>query len=235
VDEKKRGVIMEMPAIITQAVNNIDLGVVSEQVENYAPAIAVVKNTWDKESLLEILNGQISVPDSVINSAIEEKIAGSDKVKSLTLTSQADGRLKIEADTFKVGRLELLGTVDEFVHKDSQTYAVYTVKERELPDHKVVSWIFSRISLSMAQKLVGKIDLGDDLPTTINHNTVKIDFSELLKQSDLGQTSFMGYNLLDALVIEKAEPHDGYVEFTTALNVPEPVKKMLQNIFLAAI
>ena len=226
---------MDMPAGIVEAVNKIDFGVLREQAEDYAPAIAVVQNTWNKESLLDILSGHISVPDEVINAAIAENLTGSDQVKSLTIASQADGRLKIEAATAKVGRLELMGTVDAFVHDKEQSYVSYTVRERELPDHAMMSWIFSRISLSMAQRMVGKIDLGENLPTSIDHNTVKIDFSELLKQSALGQTSFMGYNLLDALVIEKAEPHDGYVEFTTGLAIPKPVEKMLLNVLLAAI
>ena len=87
----------------------------------------------------------------------------------------------------------------------------------------------------MAQKFVGKVDLGDTLPTTIDHNTIHVDFQPLLKETAFGKISFMGYNLLDALVIESAEPHDGYIEFTTALNIPEPVKKMLLNLLLTAI
>ncbi|MFA6849033.1 MAG: hypothetical protein WCS30_01640 [Selenomonadaceae bacterium] len=224
--------MMDMPAAVTETVNSIDWSNASAAVEDYAPAIDVVKKTWDKESLRDILSGRIAVPDDVINNAIADHIDGASKVTKLVIASQSDGRLKINADTKSMGRVELLGTIDEFVHDGDQSYVTYTLKKRSLLDHGTLSWIFSRISLSMAQKIVGKIDLGDELPSKTQGNTITIDYSELLNQSDLGQTAFMGYNLLDALRIEKAEPHDGYVEFTTGLNVPDSVKTMLINILL---
>lgn len=226
---------MDMPAVITQAADAVDFSMIREAADDAAPAIAVIKSTWDKESLLAILSGHIAVPDEVINKALAEHTADSELVRSVTLTSQEDGRLKVEADTTKIGRLSLTGTIDAFVHKDGAAYLDYTVKEKSLPDHKMMSWIFSRISLSMAQKFVGKVDLGDTLPTAIDHNTIHVDFQPLLQDTAFGKVSFMGYNLLDALVIEKAEPHEGYIEFTTALNIPEPVKKMLLNLLLTAI
>ena len=224
---------MDMPTVISaEALNSIDFNDISSKIENYSSVIDVVKKTWTKESLLDILSGKISIPDDVINASIAEQIDETSKVKSLTVSSQANGKLKINADTKAMGRLELTGTIDEFVHRGDTSYVKFTVKERELPDHQVMSWIFSRISLSMAQKIVGKIDLADDLKTDISHNTITVDYQDLLLKSEIGQVSFQGYNLLDALVIEKAEPKDGYIEFTTGLNLPEPVKAMLLNILL---
>lgn len=225
---------MEMPAAVLQAVDAFDFSSLSGVVQDYGPAIAVVKSTWNKESLSEIISGHIAVPDEVINSALASQLGSSPQVKSLQIRSLADGRLRLEAETKKTGRIELVGTVDSFVHDGSQSYMTYTVKERELLDHGLMSWVFSRLPLAMAQNIFGKVDLGETLPMKIHHNTVTLDFQPALAQSELGQTSFMGYNLLDVIVVKEARPHEGYVEFKTDLNVPESVKKMLLNIVLAA-
>ena len=106
----------------------------------------------------------------------------------------------------------------------------YHVRERALKDHGLMSWVFSRLSMSMAERLFGRIELSDDLPTRIEGNSITVDFHTLLTQSELGQTSFMGHPLLNMVQVEKAEPHDGYVEFDTALNVPSDVRDALIRI-----
>jgi hypothetical protein len=224
--------MVDMPAAIAENVQQIDWGQLSAKVEDYKPVIDVVRKTWSKESLLDIIQGHISVPDDTINEAIAARIEPDGQVKSLSITSKENGRLEIHADTKKIGRVELSGTVDTFVHHADCSYMSYTVRERALKDHGLMSWFFSRISLSMAERLVGHVELVDDLPTKISGNTITVDFHELLRSSELGQTSIQGYNLLDVLRIEEAVPHDGYIEFKTSLDVPDEVKTMLINIFL---
>ena len=91
---------MDMPTVISaEALNSIDFNDISSKIENYSPVIDVVKKTWTKESLLDILSGKISIPDDVINASIAEQIDETSKVKSLTVSSQANGKLKINADT----------------------------------------------------------------------------------------------------------------------------------------
>ncbi len=221
-----------MPAAVTEGLPQFDISQVSAAVEDYAPILAVVRKTWDKQSLLSIMQGHIAVPDDTINEAIAARITEDSQVKSLSITSKENGRMELHADTKKIGRVELSGTVDAFVHDGDSSYMTYTVRERALKDHGLLSWFFSRISLSMAEKIVGHIELGDDLPTTVQNNSVTVDFSQLLRESDLAKASLGGYNLLDAIRIEKAVPHDGYVEFDTALNVPEEVRTMLLNALL---
>lgn len=199
----------------------------ADAAQTYGPAISVAKKVWDAQSLQGLKDGKISVPDEAINTAIASQIEGSDKVKSLSVTSKENGRLDIHANVASIGRVELSGTVDAFVHEGDSSYMTYTIKERSLKDHKVASWIFSRISLAMAEKLVGPIKISDDMPVTVKGNSVTIDCSQALKKSELTQASVDGYTLLDALRIEKAVPHDGYIEITTSLNVPEAVKDLL--------
>lgn len=224
--------MIDMPAAIVEDVQQIDWGAISAQAEQYQPVFDVVKKTWSKESLLDIIQGHIAVPDDTINEAIANRIDEESQVKSLSITSKENGRLEIHADTKKIGRVEFSGTVDAFVHDADQSYMTYTVRERALKDHGLMSWFFSRISLSMAEKLVGHVELSEDLPTTIKGNSITVDFQDLLRSSDIGQTSIQGYNLLDVLRIEEAVPHDGYVEFKTSLDLPDEIKALLLQSFL---
>jgi hypothetical protein len=199
-------------------------------VEAAEPAIEVVKKTWDKESLLDIMQGRIAVPDTAINEAIAQKITADDSVKSMTITSHDNGMMDLHINSKKLGHIELSGTLDAFVHNSDASYMTYNIKDKELKDHTALSWLFSRLSLSMMEKLTGRIEISDDIPVNIKGNAVTVDFHQYLKKSDLGQTTVYGYNLLDALRIEKAVPHDGYIEFRTALNVPDEVKWMLLKL-----
>ena len=221
--------MMDMPAAITECAA-VNWSSVAAATEEYSTFISIVRQTWSAESLRDILSGHVAVPDDEINQAIASRLSDEDSVKSLSITSKENGRLEIHADTAKLGRIELSGTVDAFVHEGDSSYMTYTVKERALKDHGLMSWFFSRISLSMVERLSGRIELADDLPTTIKGNTVTVNFAERLKTSNLAQANYAGCNLLDALVITSAVPHDGYVEFDTELRVPDSLKELLLNI-----
>ena len=202
-------------------------------VKDYGPAISIIRATWSKETLYDLAHGHLAIPDDVLNDAIARSIAGSSKVKSLSITSkEKKNRLEIHADTEKAGRIELSGEIKEFVHNADQSYFSYRVRERELEDHGLASWIFSRISLSMAQRLFGSIEFPDDLPTKIRHNTLTIDFRKVLEQSDMGKAELAGHRLIDMVEIEEAMPHDGYIDIRTELHVPDDVKFMLLNLVL---
>ncbi len=222
--------MIDLPAGWQEKIEHVDWSRVKEAVKDYGPAIKVIQNTWDKESLLEISQGKLFVPDDMLNKAIAKRIPADSSVKSVTVTSHANGRMDIKADTQKVGPVELSGEIQEFVHNGSQSYMVYRVRERNLPEHGLMSWIFSRISLSMAERMVGHIELSEDLPIEIKHNTVRIDYSKVLAESDFGKTQFQGHRLLDMVEIEKATPKDGGIEFDTKLNIPDDVKAALSKL-----
>lgn len=222
--------MIDLPAGWQEKIEHVDWSRVKEAVKDYGPAIKVIRNTWDKESLLEISQGKLFVPDDMLNKAIAERIPADSSVKSVTVTSHANGRMDIKADTQKVGPVELSGEIQEFVHNGSQSYMVYRVRERNLPEHGLMSWIFSRISLSMAERMVGHIELSEDLPIEIKHNTVRIDYSKVLAESDFGKTQFQGHRLLDMVEIEKATSKDGGIEFDTKLNIPDDVKAALSKL-----
>ena len=220
--------MIDLPANWQEQIQNIDWSSVQEAVKDYGPALRVIQQTWSKESLLEISQGKLFVPDDVINDALAKRIPAEGKVKAVTIKSHANGRLDITADTnAKVSRIELSGEIKEFVHEGDKSYMVYRVRERNLPGHGLMSWVFSRISLSMAERMLGHIEIADELPVEIHGNTVRVDYSKVLAASDFGQTEFQGHRLIDMIEIEDASPKEGGIEFQTKLNVPDDVKDAL--------
>ena len=237
---------MDMPAIISEYFPGISAESISEAVEDYQPAWQVIKHTWSNETLKEIMQGKVSVPDSVINEAIAESLkeesGGSDAgddgpgaeppVTELKLTSRENGRLEIFANTKKLGRVEFSGTIEEFVHNKEDSHVTYRVRERALKDHGLASWFFSRISMSLSQKLFGKFDLGESLPTSIKGNYITVDCRKALEQSKLAKAEIKGYPVLDMLEIKNAVPHDGYIMFETRLNIPQKIQVAALDLLL---
>ena len=232
---------MDMPAIISEYFPGISVESISEAVEDYQPAWQVIQHTWSNETLNEIMQGKVSVPDSVINEAIAESLqaekdgseaAAEPPVTELKLTSRENGRLEIFANTKKIGRVEFSGTIEEFVHNKEDSHVTYRVRERALKDHGLASWFFSRISMSMSQKLFGKFDLGESLPTTIKGNYITVDCRKALEQSKLAKAEIKGYPVLDMLEIKNAVPHDGYIMFETRLNIPQEIQVAALDLLL---
>lgn len=263
---------MDMPAIIAEYFPGISVESITEAVEDYQPAWQIIRHTWSSETLTEIMQGKVSVPDSVINDAIASRLledrdgrAGEGKedkevkdgeggkedkegkdgedgkedkdgvempVTELRLTSKANGRLEIFANTKKMGRLEFSGTIEEFVHNKEDSHVTYRVRERALKDHGLASWFFSRISMSMAQKLFGRFDLGESLPTSVKGNYITVDCREALERSELAEAQIKGYRVLDMLEIKNAVPHDGYIMFETRLNIPQEIQTAALDLLL---
>jgi len=219
--------LMSLPTSVTQQLQRFYNERVQGFLQQYAPAIQVLRKTWDKKTLEGIMSGRVAVPDATINDALAKKFTGKGRVKSLSITSLENGELAIHLDTKKIGHIELTGTIDKFVHTGDQSYMTFTVKQKSLVDHKLLSWFFSHLSLSMMEKLTGHMNPFEEVPLNFKGNTVTADFTQKIKNSDLGKTTILGYNLADSLQIDGAVPHNGYVEFQTNLQVPDDVKNLL--------
>ncbi len=107
---------MDMPAIISEYFPGIKIEKISEAIADYQPAWLIVRNTWSNETIREIMEGKVSVPDEVINKAIADKLDENQPVTEVKLTSKKNGKLDIYANTKKAGRVEFSGTIEEFVH-----------------------------------------------------------------------------------------------------------------------
>ncbi|WP_027406059.1 hypothetical protein [Anaerovibrio sp. RM50] len=221
---------MDLPAAIIEAVSNVDWVQVSEVIEDYGPVVQVIQHTWSHQSLMDIMNGSISVPDSVINDALDHRLSKNEyNVKSMTVSSHENGKIDIKADTKKLGRVEFSGTIEEMVHNTEDSHLTFKVKERALKDHGLASWFISRMSLSMVQDLFGKIEV-EDIPTTIKGNKVTVDLKPVLENTELATTELKGHRLLDMFRVESATPHEGYITVKTKVDVPDDVREMALNV-----
>ncbi len=224
--------MIDLPAGWAERLQNIDWDAVREKVQDYGLALKVVQGTWSRESLLDIAQGKIFIPDSVMNDAIAKSLTPEGNLKALTLASQENGRLAIAAEAKDFGKIELTGEIKEFVHEGENSYIVYRVRERNLPGKGLASWIFSRISMSMASRLLGHLELPEIMPMEIHGNTIRVDYSKALAESKLGTTEFEGHRLMDMIIITGATPKAGGIEFKTQLNVPDDVREALLRIAL---
>ena len=223
--------IIDLPANFIEQVQNIDWSGVREAVKDYRPVLTVLRDTWDRETLAQIADGHLFVRDSMLNEAIAKNLGTDGTIRGITLRSHKNGRLDLICTTTKKYKtIELSGTIEEFVHVGDKSYAVYRVREKNIPNHGLVSWIFSRISLSMVERMVGRLDVSDRLPVDIRGNKVYVDFHEVLATSKLGQTEFRGHKLTDMVEIEGAAVQEGGIMFDTKLNVPNDVREALRAI-----
>ena len=227
--------VIDIPANFIEQVKHIDWSGVRDAVRDYGPALAVVRDTWDRETLAQIAEGHLFVRDSVLNDAIAKNLGTDGTISGLVLRSHANGRLDLLCTTTKkYKKIELSGTIEEFVHDGDRSYAVYRVRKKNVPNHGFVSWVFSRVSLSMVERMMGRPDVSDRLPVDIRGNKVYVDFHEVLAASKLGQTTFRGHNLMDMIEIERAEVREGGIMFDTKLNVPDDVRDALRAILTPA-
>ena len=223
--------VIDIPANFIEQVKNIDWSGIREAVKDYGPALTVLRDTWDRETLAQIAEGHLFVRDAILNEAIAKNIGTDGTIRSVVLRSHANGRLDLICTTNKKYKtVELSGTIEEFVHDGAKSYAVYRVREKNIPDHGFVSWLFSRVSLSMVERMMGRFDVSDQLPVDIHGNRIHVDFHEVLAASQLGQTEFRGHKLTDMIEIEGAAVQEGGILFDTKLDVPDDVRDALRAL-----
>lgn len=222
----------DLPVSWQENISRIDFAALKDKVADYSSVFSVIRETWSRETIKELSDGKVFVPDAVINEAVKKRIAAETNapVTEIALTSHENGLLDIEAVTPKGDKLLLSGTIETFSQKDGKALLSYRVKKHKLPGHGLSSWIFSRVSLSMAEKLFGKIKTDDTMPVAIKKNTVTIDFSDALAMSKLSSTTFAGERLIDIVEIEGAVPKEGGIELDTKLNVSDEMKAALKRI-----
>lgn len=218
---------VDLPA---QWLNQVDLKKIQEKVQDFSPFFSVVQKTWDAQTLESLREGRISVPDEAVNAALANALVGNEGISELKVTSVGDGKLKIAAQTKALGRVSLTCRIDEFRHDSKASTVQLTVLKKSLPDQKLLSLMFSHLSLAMLEKMVGSVDLGEALPAEVKGNTVTLDLKNILAASEFGQAEVYGHRLLDALVIEQANVQKGQIEFKTRLNVPESIREMFERI-----
>ena len=87
--------VIDIPANFIEQVKNIDWSGVREVVKDYGPALTVLRDTWDRETLAQIADGHLFVRDATLNEAIAKNIGTEGTVRGIELHSHADGRLDL--------------------------------------------------------------------------------------------------------------------------------------------
>lgn len=221
--------MIDIPPAIIEYAQNIDINSVIESANQYRYIWDAVSSVWTKETLWELINGNLAVPDSAVNEALAQHIQNHPEgnIKSIVVSSHENGRMDILADTNSVGKIEVSGTIEKFVHNENESSMSYKVHERALKDHGLLSWFVSRIPLSMAQGIFGRLDVSEDIPVAIDGNTLTVDFREIISKSMLAEKNINGHPLLYMVEIEEAVPKEGYIAFKTKVNIPGDVKDLL--------
>ena len=70
--------MIDLPASWQEQLQTIDWSKLEEKVQDYGPVIQVIQHTWNRESLQEISQGKLFVPDEVVNEAIAQRIPAMD-------------------------------------------------------------------------------------------------------------------------------------------------------------
>jgi len=226
---------MDMPVnAVNFSLESIDLGKISQMVEDYGPVISIIKDSWGKETLKEILDGKVFVADEIINTAIKNSLdkKSDSPVKEVKVTDRKNGKMYIDAVLENGQKIEIGGVIKNFTYKDDKALMVFRVQKHELPGHGISSWLFSMLSLSMVQQLTGTVNITDNLPVDIgvDGNTVSVDFSEVLLNSVLGQKEVEGERLIKMLEIKGAKPKEKGLELEVDLHISEKLKNRVKDI-----
>lgn len=214
---------MDMPVMMVNFSDSVQSWKVSSQLGNVTRMFSVLREVWNRQTVADLVQGNIAVPDEVLNQSLQQALGDSDKVKEFTLTSLDDNKIKIHLRTESVGTVELVCRIQQFEHDQNHSVMKLSILDKELPDRPLMSFIFSHISMALVTKLTGPIDVGPDLGISFYGNDVTVDFHQALSRSKLASVEVMGYRLLDQVQITGAKAQAGAVVFQTNLNVPQPV------------
>jgi hypothetical protein len=225
--------VMAVPAIIENVnVSDTRISLFSfGKIADLGKVSPIMKETWDAQTLSNIRQGKVVVPDDVINKYLAMSLEREqpEQVKALTVQSFADQRIKITASTKKKGRVVLICKVQQFEHDKNHSVMKLKVVDKKLLDEPVLSWIFSKVSLAMVSRVAGHVNVPEGVEVKLHGNEVTVDFHKAIYNSPFGQLEFFGYKPIDALIIRSLTPQKDSVELSADLDLPEQVKSMLQN------
>lgn len=224
--------VMAVPAIIENVSDKRISFFSFDKIADLGKVTPIIKETWDAQTLVNIRQGRVIVPDDVLNESLAMFVENEqpDQIKALTVQSFANERIKITANTKRNGRVVLVCKIEQFEHNKNHSIMKLKVVDKKLLDEPIFSWIFSKVSLAMVSKVTGHINAPDGIQVKLHGNEVTVDFHEVLCNSQFGKLEFFGYKPIDALIIRSLTPQRDSVALSADLNLPEQVKTMLQNV-----
>ena len=220
---------MDMPVMIVQAADSVTAWNITSQLGDASHMFNVLREVWDRQTVADLAQGSITVPDDVLNQSLLQAMGDSDKIKEFTLTSLADNKIKVHFRTEAVGTVNLVCQIKQFEHDKDHSMMKLSIIDKQLPDRPLLSFIFSHISMALVTKLAGPIAVGSDLALNFYGNDVTIDFQQALSRSKLATVEVLGYRLLDQVEITSATAQAGAIVFQTNLALPQRAVDVLMN------
>jgi hypothetical protein len=221
---------MDMPVMIVHVEESVKAWDLSSSFGDMSRMLSTLREVWDRQTVADLEQGNIAVPDDVLNQYLQQAVGDSNKVREFNLTSLDGNKIKVHLRTDSVGVIEMICQIKQFEHdKDHSVMKLY-IEDKTLPDRPLMSFIFSHMSMAMVTKLAGQIDVGSDLALDFRGNMVTVDFHQALSRSKLAGIEVMGYRPLDELVVKGATTRAGVVEFQTNLALPKNVVDILMNV-----
>ena len=220
---------MDLPPALLEFRQSIDMDQIIKAAGIAKNVWSIAKDTWSRETVQEILDGKVTIPDKEMNTLLATFL-NDDKGEKLTISSHENRRLDIRARTQRWGTLEMQGTLEELIHNDESSRVVYRIEKRGIKNHGFASWIFSRVSLSLIEKLFGPLELSEDLPTKREGNKLTVNLRPKLEKSKLAEKKIGNTSLLHILTIEGVTPHEGYIQLDASLHIPEPARQLIKKV-----
>lgn len=221
-----------IPPAIIENVQNIDFNSLAETINKCAPVIEAARSVWTKDTLKEMIDGNVAITDKLINDVLAEQLAKSDnkEIKSITVTSKANGKIDIMAETVSDKHIKFSGKIVKFVHNSQESVAEYKITDVPIKENGFIKWLVFNMSVPMAEKMLGNMDRINDIPVQAKGNTFTFDFTDAVDNTLLANREINGHRLIDLVEIQEAVPKDGYIAFKTKLIIPDDVKDTLKGL-----
>ena len=186
--------------------------------ESFWQTMTVMRNTWDAQTIEGLLQGKVTLTEEVVNAclALQTPNTADNEAPKLVFHEQ---EVEIISTTKEWGKIVLRAKLLMLRHNRDESVMRMEILDKKLPDKKMLSWLFSRISLGFLEKILGPLNIGDGITVQTIDNTVTVYFRERLRTAASSSRMMFGVPLLDSISVSKAVVHSGSVELSCRLEL----------------
>jgi len=192
----------------------------------------VLRQTWDAQTLSDLANGVIAVPETTINDYLTQILPDYPSVREAHISIQPGNQIVLDLNTRDSGHLLLKGTITRFIQNSEESSVSIAVGQRKLLSKPVASWFFAHISLGMLTKLFGNplVAEQDNFTSRIDGNVVTINFRPYIEHSPLGTLSVYGTSPVDFFSIDAISTETGLIQLHTSYHGSPFSLQILQQL-----
>lgn len=193
----------------------------------------ILRETWDAQTLDELMNGVVAIPQSAINDYLATQLTDYPDIRDVQLAVHPDNQIHLDLNTRKSGRISIDGAITRFVQNNDESQMSVAVGKRKLLDKPVTSWFFAHLSLSLLSRMFGNPlnSEQDKFVTQISGNTLNVNFKPYIDQSPLQGFSVAGFSLINLFSVDSLTTEEGTVYLHTSYHGPSLALPALQRLF----